>query len=46
MTIMPVKTTCSAFGCKRYTRAMGENGVYPSPEHWSLVPKKLRAFVK
>lgn len=44
MTVTPFKTTCSAFGCKRYTRTIGENGVYLCPGHWPLVPKKLRAL--
>jgi hypothetical protein len=40
------KTTCAAFGCKRWTRRFPggpENGfVYLCPDHWAMVPQRLR----
>ena len=44
MTVTPFKTTCAAFGCNRYTRRIGENGVFLCPAHWPTVPKKLRTL--
>lgn len=41
MSVTPYKTTCSAFGCARYTRRIGKNGLYLYPGHWPTVPKRL-----
>lgn len=43
------KTFCGAFGCKRWTRRIGGgpevHKVYLCPDHWAMVPKRLRKLM-
>lgn len=39
------KTTCAAFGCKRWTRTLPHGYWYLCPDHWPQVPRRLRRLV-
>lgn len=36
------KTTCCAFGCRRWTRRFPASWEYLCPDHWAMVPRRLR----
>lgn len=45
MAVYRFKTTCSAFGCERYTRRIDSpRGIFLCPGHWPLVSKRLRSL--
>lgn len=36
------KTTCAAFGCKRWTRRIEPGWEFLCQDHWQMVPRRLR----